>query len=437
MLMTKFSLASSAVLLGSLRMTGSFLGCCDDDPPAAPANQQNTDVTVNVDVGDIAENLQPGMKAIVATGNVNVSGKAGASLTAEGGLDISAGIQTSAGSVFVYVGPIVIANNKWKYLGGKVPLPGGTSQPVSAPPGGSSGPVLGPGTVAPRGKYRLWSGPTIQTVVMDAQTIQKIESGGEPLRLAFSLPFDSVPEFMQSGVEAFWIEALDPSGKNALPAGAQLVSTVPDFAEWPINSSMLWPTSQQPVFCLSFDVVNADYSMVTPTQLGCDQQAITFRVGISTREIKAMYDFGWCAGLWRTETDLGHVGNGGLWLGWHAASFDALAPINPVPQIVSVTNLSGQTISSFARGDAIKLTVAGGFLPPEIEMSVGGKTLPTIGIAPGSGPNETEYTVLIPRDTLTGPWSLFFRNLGATMLSNPTMVPQIVAGFDYVPVTVN
>ncbi len=428
MILTKFSLASAAMLCGSLRLTGSFFGCCDDPPPPAPANQQHTEVQGVVDVGDIADKLDPGNKAIVVVGNVSFGAKAGASVTPEDGFELAARTEVSTGGMFVYVGPIVVAFNKTRFAGGVGPHPGGGSQENLTPPV--------PGRPLPLGMYRLWRSPAINTVVMTPETIQKIETDYQSLRFAFSLPFHSAQEFNDSAVTSFWVEALDPNGNNVMPHGARLVSTTPVVGEWPILSTMLWPTSSHPVLSISLDVVNDDGSIVTPTQLGCDQREVTFRIGMSTKEPRANWDFGWCAGLWRTETDVNHVGDGGLWLGWHAASFDALDPINQVPQIVQVTDLGGNPISSFARGDVIRMTVANGFVPPEIEMSVGGKTLPTLSIVPGSNPNESIYTVQIPTSTLVGPWSLFFRNLGATMESNPTLVPQLVAGFDYVPVTV-
>jgi hypothetical protein len=431
MVLGKFTCASSAILIGSLRATGAFFGCCDDPPPPAPAAQGQTNTVINVDVAKVVEARQPGEKFILATGTGGIHQGAGVSADADG-LEIAARLDMSAGGTFIYVGKLIVKLGKSLGLG-QAQFPGG-SQETSVPPS------TGPGSVAavpkPRGLYRLWRSPTIQTVVMSAETIQTIEDDGHPLRFAYSFPFQSGADYTNSTVAGFWLEAYDPSGNNVIPAGARLVSTQQIVGEWPISSAMLWPTTQLPVMSISFDVVNDDGSNVTPSQLGCDVHQITFRVGLSSSDSKANWDFGWAACLWRTETDLGHAGDGGMWLGWHAASFDALPTLNDAPQILSLTDLAGTPISSVTRGSSVLLTVRGGFQPVDTEIAVDGYSMPVTGFGPGPNPGESIYRVVVPTQSQLGPWSLSFRNLGATMKSNPSLVQQITAGFDYVPVTV-
>ena len=83
------------------------------------------------------------------------------------------------------------------------------------------------------------------------------------------------------------------------------------------------------------------------------------------------------------------------------------------------------------------LTVLDGLPDSFVELSVGGKTLPILATSPGPNPGEMLYFVQIPVSASTGPSDLFFRNLGATPLTLPALVPEIAGGFDYVPVTVN
>jgi hypothetical protein len=425
MFLGKSICASSAILVGSLRATGAFFGCCDDPPPPAPAAQGQTNTVINVDVAEVVKARQPGEKFVLATGTGGVHQGAGVSANADG-LELAARLDMSAGGTFIYVGKLIAKFGKSLGLGQV-----GGSQESAVPP-------TGPGTITPypRKMYRLWRSPTIETVVMSPETIQTIEDAGQPLRFAYSFPFQSGADYATSDVAGFWLEAHDPSGNNVMPAGAQLVSTQQIVGEWPISSAMLWPGTELPVMSISFDVVNDDGSYVTPSQLGCDVHEITFRVGLSSSNPQANWQFGWAACLWRTETDIGHTGDGGMWLGWHAASFDALPTLNDAPQILALTDLSGTPITSVTRGASVLLTVRDGFPPTDTEIAVDGYSMPVTGYGPGPNPGESIYRVVVPMQSQIGPWSLSFRNLGATMLSNPSWVQQIAAGFDYVPVTV-
>ena len=426
MLTSKLALTAGTILAGSLNLSGSFIGCCDDEKKPEPSAQNNTNNDVDIDVADIVKNKPAGEKVIFVSGQVSVANSAGVKADTSGA-ELLARMEFQGAATFLYVGNLV----KGKHLG-QAQVPGGT-QETSTPPG--TGPFT-PATPQPRPQYRLFQSRSIETQIFSPYVVQTIESGNTPLRVAYSLPAGSFQEFQDLDIVSFWFEALDQNGNNVIPAGAKMIST--DMSEWPITSHKMWPDADLPVMTLSFDIVNADDSMITPTQLGCDFQALDMRVGMSTSNSKANWDFAHTTSLWRSELDnFVHVGDGGLWMGWHATSFDNLPATSQRPEILSVTDLNGNAITKFSPGDMIQVTVDHGFVAKEIEASVGGYTLPILRTAPGAGATETIYTFSIPAAVNTGPQSLFFRNMGATMARNGHLVGQVFGGFDYTPVTVN
>ncbi len=431
MISSQFLLASALCLAGSLRASAAFLGCCDDppDPPQPPPPQNVTNVQVHVDIPDIVSKMKPGTKVIVKVDSKLLT--ANSNLNTQGLEVLKARVEVSGGFTFVCLQKLLGILRRFGLASGRGP--GGGGESVSPPGGGASGgPVAQPSSPVPRPAYRHWIGPEITTVPFSPQVIQTIESDGTPIRFGFSVPFGTASEFFAAGIADFWADARDASGQSVVPAGAQLVPTQP--SDWPITSRILWDPMDPPVMSLSFDLVNADDSLVTPSQLGCDRGPITFTFGMTTTDAKANWDFGWFAGLWRTEIDeLGtHVGDGGMWLGWHASSFDAIAPVNELPEILEVTDANGNPTTSVTLGSLIQVGVAHGLPAGQVEMSLGGRVITSFSTAPGSLPDETVYSFLVPTTSQVGTWSFFFRNLGATPLMNPTQVPQIQPGYDYV-----
>ncbi len=442
--MISFPLLSSSVLVlaGALRAGASFLGCCDDppDPPQPPPPQQVTNVQVHIDIPDIAAKMKPGTKVIIKVDSTLISATSNLSME---GVEVTGRVEVDGGYTYIYLQNLIAAFRKFLQARGQ----GGSSQAVfgsgtaegPTPPGSGTTSATAPRQIMPhpRGIYRHWISPEIVTVPFSSHVVQTIEGDFTPIRFGFSVPFGTSQEFFDAGIENFWVDAKDANGVSVMPADAQLVST--PIGEWPITSRIIWDPADPAVICVSFDLVNADGSMVTPTELGCDGQPITFTFGITTTDTNANWDFGWFAGLWRTEIDEygTHYGDGGMWLGWHASSFDAIAPINPLPTIVEVADAQGNPTTSVSTGELIHVTVDDGLAANEVEMSVGGRVITTIlSTSPGPNPGETVYSFVVPTTSQLGNWSLFFRNLGATPLTNPVMVPAIQPGYDYQLLTI-
>jgi hypothetical protein len=440
MLVFRHSLPTLTLLAASLRAGASFLGCCDDppDPPQPPPPQNVTEVNIHIDIPEIAANMQPGDKVVIKTDSSRITADSNLSLE---GVEITGHVEVEGGFTTIVLQKLQVLWRKVRVASGLLEGPSttpsrGRSQGHEDPGAGSGDvPVAVPAPPLPKKLYRHWTSPPIRTVPLSASVVQAIESDPyqTPLRFAFSLPFSTDQELYDSGLDNFGVSIRDASGRSVVPAGARLVST--NESEWPITSRILWDPAAPPVISISLDLLNDDGSIVTPTQLGCDTASRTFTVSMTTADPGAEWDFGWSASLWRTELDLAgtHHGQGGMWLGWHASSFEPVAPINPLPEIVAVTDFAGNPTTSVNLGQIINVVVRDGFpFSNVVEMSVGGRVITTILAISQGGPSETIYTFAVPTTSQTGLWSFFFRNLGATPLMAPAYVPEIQPGYDYV-----
>ena len=434
------NIAAPLVLATSIKLAGAFLGCCDDpapSPPPSPPPQPVTEPNLHIDIPEICDAMKPGDKVVIKVANSRIT--KGSNLSVEG-YELIAKVEVEGGFTTIIIEKLLAALRKFLGLNG--PLGNGgvlDGNGTAESPGSTGGGSYTPATPQPRAQYRNWISAPIRTVPFDANIMNAIANDPyqTPIRFSFSVPFATADEFIEAGIDEFWVDVEDLNGQSVMPVDAELQTT--PLSEWPITSRILWDPTDPPVIVVSFDLLNPDGSMVSPAQLGCDVAPRVFQFGMSVDDPKASWDFAYSASLWRTELDEAgtHHGDGGMWLGYHASSFDAVDPTNAHPEVLQITNSNGQRVSTVTRGDVIDMTVKNSLSLAEIEMSMGGRVIvDVLSTRPGPGPDETIHTFQVPLNCETGDWSVFFRNMGATPLTSPKLVPQIQPGYDYLPVTI-
>jgi len=277
-----------------------------------------------------------------------------------------------------------------------------------------------------------WFSGMLMLGQLSASEIASIDAGGEPVRFFFAFPFSSQNVFDSKDLETFFIQVFDGNGDplpDSVYDGTQLVSTNELPSKAPFPRSLDTAT-------IVVEWLNDDGTPVTPGQLGMDQGARGFRIGMVATELHTEYDFCYGMGLWEWQDRQGNQDGYGVWAGWHAGNWSEDYQDSIYPVISAIQDMGGNRLTAVAPGQVIEIVVENGYDLPYVAVMLGMRMGAILNATPGPGADEMTYTVQVARDAESGSSLLYFKNHGATPAWAPAEVGTRAPGFASQAVTV-
>jgi len=271
----------------------------------------------------------------------------------------------------------------------------------------------------------LWTSGRFTIGQLTQPQIDTINAGGEPIRFFFNFPWTTAAQ-LEAHIDTAFIQVFDENGVE-LPSSFYAQTKVVDAEPfWP-TAPLMPGNSSHLTFVLEW--LNLDDTPVRPEQLGLDQGARSFQIGLIALTLEEDYNFGYGAGLWEYYDEDDAKYGDGFWLGWHASNWIAPGSSSRHPLVTEVTDAVGTPVASASRGDVIQVVVDDGYDLPYVAVFVGEAQTVPLSVLNGPGPDQRTYVVQVPVEAELGSGFIWFKNHGATELWNPSQIGIQIPGF--------